>query len=53
MLIYAAPAIIWMIMRLMKTIMLTWPNAFNAWMCVFTSLAMGYIIFNFLFSLAQ
>ena len=53
MLIYAAPLIIWMIMQVMRTIMLTWPNAFNAWMCIFTYLAIGLIFLNFLFSLAQ
>ena len=51
MLIYAAPAIIWMIMRLMRKIILTWPNVFNAWMCVITTIVMGGIIFNFLVKL--
>jgi hypothetical protein len=48
MLIYAAPAIIWMIMRLMKKIMLTWPNPFNAWMCIFATMALGIIVIDFL-----
>lgn len=51
MLIYAVPAIIWLIMRLMKTIMLTWPNAFNAWMCVIVTFTISYLTFNWLWTM--
>ncbi len=53
MLIYSAPALIWLIMRLMKKIMLTWPNAFNAWMCVFVTIALVTIIFDFIMEFAR
>lgn len=52
MLIYAAPAIIWMIMSLMRKIILTWPNAFNAWMCVITTVTMSMIVFEFFLRMA-
>ena len=52
MLIFMAPAIIWMICRLMKKIMLTYPNGFNAWMCVITTAFMAIMILEFILRMA-
>jgi len=53
MLIFTAPAIIIIIMMIMKKIVLQWPNPFNAWMCLFVHIALSYIVLSFLFSLGQ
>ena len=52
MLIFTAPAIIWMICRLMRKIMITYPNGFNAWMCVITTISMSMIVLEFFLRMA-